>query len=285
VILPNGEKFENFSVIHSDPVRDLAIIKIPGFGLPVVELGNSNDIKVGDQAIALGSARGLQGTVTTGIVSAIRTTDAGYNVIQTDASINPGNSGGPLANAKGQVIGVVVSKLRGSENLNFAVPINQLRGLLAGPGTPVSLQDFRQKLENTGQYETVASAASFPKRWRSVRTPMKATLRVDGEYMYLEADIPEDQRRNGAMNLAELRRQGARYLGKQRVSIPCTTQEQGRLEVVKVCRVEHELEFTSATPGRIDLRTYAPVLGQQIDCITCTYLQGFEWRDSALIPE
>jgi hypothetical protein len=285
VILPNGEKFEDFRVLVFDPVRDLAVIKIPGFGLPVVELGNSNDIQVGEQTIAMGSAGGLQGTVTTGIVSAIRTLEAGYNVIQTDASINPGNSGGPLTNAKGQVIGVIVSKLRGSENLNFAVPINQLRGLLADTGSAVSLQEFRQKLATTAKYETVASTANMPRRWRSIKTPLKMTLRVDGEYLYLEGDIPEEGRRLGAMNLAELRKSGEGYTGKQRVSVPCVRQNQGRTEVTKVCRYEYDVEIKALSPGRIDIRTHAPVLGGQHECNSCTYSQGFEWRESALIPE
>lgn len=284
VILPNGERFANFTVLGFDPVRDLALIKIPGFGLPTVELGNSNDIQVGESTIAMGSARGLQGTVTTGIVSAIRTLDAGYNVIQTDASINPGNSGGPLTNTKGQVIGVIVSKLRGSENLNFAVPINQMRGLLADANSPISLQEFRQKLASSAKYETVASTANFPKRWRSVKTPMRATMRVAGDYVYLEADIPDQPRRDGAMNLAELRKEGGGYKGKQRVSHPCVRQNQGVREV-KICRYEFDLEFKSLDANRIDARTYAPVIGQTFDCNTCSWPQGFEWRETALIPE
>src|SRR5450432_3540538 len=126
VQLASGEIFDHVSVLAFDDRKDLAIIKIAGFDLPTVELGNSNDIRSGERVVVIGSPRGLQGTVTTGVVSAVRDdpAGAGFKLIQTDASINPGNSGGPLLNDRGQAIGVVTWKLRGSEGLNFAVPIN-----------------------------------------------------------------------------------------------------------------------------------------------------------------
>ena len=74
---------------------------------------------------------GLEGSLSSGIVSGIRELDDGSKVFQTDAAANPGNSGGPMVDAEGKVIGVLTFKLRESENLNFVVPINYARGLLA----------------------------------------------------------------------------------------------------------------------------------------------------------
>jgi hypothetical protein len=101
--------------------------------------------------IALGSPRGLEGTVTAGVVSSLRDHPAvaGLRIIQTDAAVNPGNSGGPLVNKDGAAIGVVSLKLRASENLNFAVPINYVRGLLGGVLTALTLDDVRSRLEGS----------------------------------------------------------------------------------------------------------------------------------------
>jgi len=97
VQLASGEIFDSFSIVVFDARKDIAIIKIPGFDLPTVVLGNSNNVQVGEPVLAMGSPLGLQGTVTTGVVSSMRDDPAGggFKVLQTDASVNPGNSGGP----------------------------------------------------------------------------------------------------------------------------------------------------------------------------------------------
>ena len=126
--------------IGSDPGYDLAVVKVDRDGLTTLALGSSGDLRVGENVIAIGSPLGLQGTVTTGIVSALdRPVTAGdasstafINAIQTDAAINPGNSGGPLVNSAGQVIGVNTaiasmsdgSGQAGSIGLGFAIPID-----------------------------------------------------------------------------------------------------------------------------------------------------------------
>lgn len=96
VQLQSGEIYDTFSVFAFDERKDLAIVQIAGFDLPAIELGNSNEVKPGESVIAIGSPRGLQGTVTAGIVSSVRDDPAGFKLIQTDAAANPGNSGGPL---------------------------------------------------------------------------------------------------------------------------------------------------------------------------------------------
>jgi putative serine protease PepD len=132
-------------IVGRDSSYDLAVIKVDASGLTASSLGNSDGVVVGDTAIAIGSPLGLEGTVTSGIISSLnRPVTAGgsgessfINAIQTDAAINPGNSGGPLVDAVGQVIGVnsAIASLgqtstgaqSGSIGLGFAIPINQAK--------------------------------------------------------------------------------------------------------------------------------------------------------------
>lgn len=146
VQLANGEIFDSISILATDERRDLAIIHVAGFDLAPLNLGNSNAATVGESVVVVGSPRGLEGTVTAGILSAVRDTGEGFKVLQTDSAVNPGNSGGPLVNGKGQVIGVVSFKLRSSEGLNFAVPINYVSGLLNELHQPMSLEQMRKSL-------------------------------------------------------------------------------------------------------------------------------------------
>jgi S1-C subfamily serine protease len=114
-----------------DRVTDVAVIQVAEKNLPSIQLGNSEAIKPGEWAIAIGNPLGLDNTVTAGIISGTGRTGAEIgaagkrvNYIQTDAAINPGNSGGPLLNAAGQVIGMNTAILRGTQGLGFAIPIN-----------------------------------------------------------------------------------------------------------------------------------------------------------------
>lgn len=115
-------------VVGRDKFTDLAIIKIEAQNLPTAKLGDSNSLRPGDWAIAIGSPLGLSHTVTLGIVSALGRSiqDLGNEVklIQTDAAINPGNSGGPLLNIKGDVIGVNTAIRGDGQNIGFAIPID-----------------------------------------------------------------------------------------------------------------------------------------------------------------
>ncbi len=129
VILKDGRSFAG-KVIGADPVTDVAVVKIEAPQLPIVELGNSDNIVPGQWAIAIGNPLGLSNTVTQGIISAtgrsgsdIGVQDKRLDFIQTDAAINPGNSGGPLLNAQGEVIGVNTAIIGGAQGLGFAIPI------------------------------------------------------------------------------------------------------------------------------------------------------------------
>lgn len=130
----NGHKAQ---VKATDPFNDLAIIKISASGLTPIELGDSDDLQIGQRIIAIGNALGFQNTVTTGVISAKeRTVQAGdtssgdqetlEGLLQTDAAINQGNSGGPLVNIDGQVTGIntAVAEKSMAEGIGFAIPIN-----------------------------------------------------------------------------------------------------------------------------------------------------------------
>ncbi|WP_084489644.1 serine protease HtrA [Clostridiisalibacter paucivorans] len=132
----NGDK-KPAEVIWNDIALDLAIIKVNASNLPVAELGDSDNLQVGEVAIAIGNPLGLQfqRTVTSGIISGLERTIRDQNImmedlIQTDASINPGNSGGPLLDAEGKVIGVNTAKITSAEGLGFAVPINVAKTII-----------------------------------------------------------------------------------------------------------------------------------------------------------
>ena len=133
VILKDEKEFEA-EIVGRDPNTDIALIRIKsGYNLPVLKIGDSDALKVGQWVLAIGSPFGLEHTVTAGIVSAKgRVIGSGPydDFIQTDASINPGNSGGPLINMTGEVIGVNTIIIAGGQGIGFAIPINQVKGIV-----------------------------------------------------------------------------------------------------------------------------------------------------------
>ena len=119
-------------VVGNDPKTDLAVVRFqPDSELTVARLGNSDTLKVGEWAIAIGNPFGLDQTVTVGVISATGRADVGIatyeNFIQTDASINPGNSGGPLLNLKGEVVGINTAIVAAGQGIGFAIPINMVK--------------------------------------------------------------------------------------------------------------------------------------------------------------
>jgi serine protease Do len=138
VILPNQKESITATIVGSDKVSDLALLKVDKTGLPAAEFGKSADTKVGELAVAIGNPLGQEfaGSVTVGYISAVnrKVTTEGrtYNLIQTDAAINSGNSGGALVNSKGQVIGINSIKVQetGVEGLGFALPIDDVKPII-----------------------------------------------------------------------------------------------------------------------------------------------------------
>ncbi len=141
IIFAGEDARHSARVIAIDDVEDLALLKIEGDNFPALPLGNSDTVRLGQTAIAIGNALGeFKNTVSRGVISGLgRTVQASdalgrtitiENVFQTDAAINPGNSGGPLINLRGEVIGVNTAIARGAENIGFAIPVNKARELI-----------------------------------------------------------------------------------------------------------------------------------------------------------
>lgn len=133
----SGEQFPA-KVVGTDPKTEVAVLKIEGDDFPFLELGNSDNIEVGDLVLAVGNPFGIGQTVTMGMISALGRDRMGLDVdyqdfIQTDAAINPGNSGGPLVDAEGRLIGLntfIMSRSGGSEGIGFAIPVNLARSVM-----------------------------------------------------------------------------------------------------------------------------------------------------------
>jgi putative serine protease PepD len=134
VRLEGESRSREATIIGSDGANDLALLKIGNAsGLATASLGNSDNVQVGDDIVAIGNALGLQGepTVTRGIVSALdRTLDTLSGLLQHDATINPGNSGGPLINRSGEVIGINTATAGQGTGIGFAIPINHAKDVI-----------------------------------------------------------------------------------------------------------------------------------------------------------
>ncbi len=137
-VITNDEKEYEAEILALHPSLDAAIIKISGDNFPTLELGNSDELKVGQTAIAIGNSLGeFSNSVSRGIISGLKRelvagsgwgkTEYLSNIIQTDAAINSGNSGGPLLDISGKVIGINVAMAQGAENIGFALPINEIK--------------------------------------------------------------------------------------------------------------------------------------------------------------
>ncbi|MGM0397198.1 MAG: serine protease HtrA [Bacillota bacterium] len=145
----DGEQVEGV-VLWNDPFLDLAVVKVERTELPVAILGDSDELHVGELAVAIGNPLGLEfeRTVTSGIISGLNRSvrldadNINEDLIQTDASINPGNSGGPLLNSLGEVIGINTAKIKSAEGLGFAIPINLTKPII-------------EEIIQTGTHQTV----------------------------------------------------------------------------------------------------------------------------------
>lgn len=181
VKLYNDETEYTATVVGSDSQTDLAVIKIDKTGLTAAELGDSDEVQVGEFAMAIGNPLGLQSSISCGIISAKNRevqdseTKITYNLIQTDAAINSGNSGGALVNADGKVIGINTLKLSGTgvEGIGFAIPINstisvyeelKTNGKIARPYigiTGIDVDETKSKKYNLVQGVYVQSVENF----------------------------------------------------------------------------------------------------------------------------
>lgn len=284
VQLASGEIYDKFSVLAFDERKDLAIIQISGFDLPIIELGNSNGIRAGESVVAMGSPLGLKGSVTAGVVSAVRDDfSGGFRVIQTDAAVNPGNSGGPLMTADGKAIGVITSKLRGAEALNFAVPINYVRGLLASLQQPMDLRTLHLALSASGG-DVFKETSAFPANWKSMMSGNKYMLKLDSDRIYVEWKLSDRDRKLGRFSAAELKKQDSSgYKGLRRTVIVCATDSD---VITNRCPMEeNEIEFSIVTESRIEGRGMWPPGDAKFNCRKCEYNKRSTWQSFTWVPE
>ena len=167
VKLASGDVYDAVAVLAADERRDIAVLQIAGFHVPALPLGNSDSLRIGAPVVLIGSPLGLDNTVSTGILSGRRRDPEGYQLLQISAPASRGSSGGPVLSATGEVVGIAASQLPSGQNLNFAVPINYARGLLARlDGEPVTVlrpasSAREEKPAPTGAEDAVNGALDF----------------------------------------------------------------------------------------------------------------------------
>lgn len=152
VTLANHDAYDDVEVVAVDARRDLVLLKVKAFKAASIILGDSDDLAVGNAVYAIGTPQGLELTMTEGIVSSLRDSGDGYGVIQTSAAISPGSSGGGLFNDRGELVGITSYRING-ESLNFAVPVNYLRGML-GTTAKFTLTELAAQYPAAGEATT-----------------------------------------------------------------------------------------------------------------------------------
>jgi hypothetical protein len=164
--LPDGAFYVVDGVLASDKARDVAVIKVHGEHFHMLALGNSDQVQVGQEVVAIGNPLSLESTVSNGIVSGIRTAEEiGGKFLQVTTPISPGSSGGPLFNMAGEVVGITSLYLEGGENLNFAIPINDAKRLLSAKSTSLrALPNEPESVTAAARAEDRPSSASIDQK-------------------------------------------------------------------------------------------------------------------------
>ncbi len=218
--LKDGRKFSG-KVVGEDILTDLAVIKLTGKGpWPKAILGDSNQIKVGDWAIAVGNPYGLENTVTLGIISNLNRNvsqlgiyDKKIDLIQTDAAINPGNSGGPLLNKEGEVIGINTLIRSGpGAGLSFAIPINKVKtivnellinGKVIHPMIGISLVNETSLKTNNIQVKVGYVVPNSPAAKSGILVN-DIILKVEKENIFKSSDVVNAINNNGVKKFAKI---------------------------------------------------------------------------------
>jgi S1-C subfamily serine protease len=279
VKLSNGAFFPVAGVLASEADKDLAIIKVNGKNLPFLSLGDIDKLHVGDHVVAIGSPLGLEGTVSDGIVSAVRDV-ASKKWIQTTAPVSHGNSGGPLLDMNDHVVGVITwgVNLELGQNLNFAAPSNEVMALL------VTAHQQAKSLESVASKSGDSFTAST--LWTSLTTGHDYNIRQDGDYLYIDwVNIPPDIKAAGGFLREELKKSpDGKWRGKGHSRLPCTYKRgwgQYAQNVINWCSREDDMEIDLLSDKRIE---GIAVRWGKFDCKKCE-AQGVEDKPFTWIPK
>ena len=180
--LHNGDIYDDIAVVDIDQRRDLILLKIKAFNLDSAILGDSDLIEVGEDVVLVGSPEGLDLTLSEGVISAFRDSGNGYRLIQTSAPASAGSSGGGMFNAYGELVGIVTSQVREGQNLNFAVPVNYVRGLISAETTTLtSLAELTRSAVSVDSESTDTGNVELAdtRKFRTVIENLKATEDLD----------------------------------------------------------------------------------------------------------
>jgi S1-C subfamily serine protease len=277
VKLSNGAFFPVSGLLADDPQRDLAVVKVNGKNLPFLSIGDIDKVHVGDHVVAIGSPLGLEGTVSDGIVSAIRDV-SNKRWIQTTAPSSHGNSGGPLLDMSNHVVGVITAGVNPElgQNLNFAVPSSDVASLLLTAhqhATPLAY--VANRTESTLSNGTV---------WTSLTSARDYTIRQEGDYLYMDwINIPAELKKAGEFSRSELKKESdGKWHGKNRMRFPCQyTRGLYGQTYVNWCSREIDSEIDLLSDKRIE---GVSVGWQKFDCRKCE-AQGEERKPFTLIPK
>jgi S1-C subfamily serine protease len=183
VKLPDGAFYRVEGMLAFNKDRDVAIIKARGQDFRAATLGDSDRVQVGESVVAIGNPLSLESTVSNGIVSGIRNIEEeGGKFLQITAPISPGSSGGPLFNMAGEVVGITTLYIKGGENLNFAIPINDVKPLLSAKYTEVL--EFPDEAEPSPPSKAATSVQVA--LWKNLKDGEIYKTRVLHEHLYLE---------------------------------------------------------------------------------------------------
>ena len=270
----SGDIYDDVAVVDFDARRDLVLLRIKGFKLPAAELADSNDLSVGSAVFAIGAPRGLELTMSQGIVSGLRDSGDGYRVVQTTAAISPGSSGGGLFDDRGRLIAITSFKIKGGENLNFGLPINYIRGMLSTTGT-ISLQELAAKVDQNAKQLAALSGGS------SADSPIpilaKTYVAGDGTLLLIEQNgqlvtVTYSDAKGQVFDHGDLTWDSARkgFIGDGTKSVPC-----GKYDT-RIWAAPRQIEIYAFNAGVIKHRA------QNVIRVNCSQLRitQFSWVET-----
>jgi S1-C subfamily serine protease len=279
VRLSNGAFFTVSGVLADDPDKDLAVIKVNGKNLPFLSLGEIDKIHVGDHVVAIGSPLGFEGTVSDGVVSAVRDVD-NKKWIQTTAPASHGNSGGPLLDMSNHVVGVITAGVNpgSGQNLNFAVPSSEVTALL------ITAHRQTAPLESVAKTNGSFSSGTL---WTSLTTGHDYNLKLDGDYLYVDwVNVPPDLRNSGGFLRGEIKKStDGKWRGKSHMRLPCTyTQGRGAFarNVTNWCSRDVDIEIDLMSDKRIEGIASGP---EKFNCKKCEAEGRQEQKSFTWIPK